>query len=140
MLYCQLKNLKEPREFSIGEGEEKVCDEIVGFYDAYSTEDGFIHIMMEYLNGGSLQELIETSRTKETAVPTAVSTAGPKETPPTLDARVLMSMAIGITNGLAFLHNKKMMHRDVKPGNVLMNVDGTVKLTDFGVARDMASR
>eukprot|EP00415_Alexandrium_ostenfeldii_P001518 UN1518 len=39
--------------------------------------------------------------------------------------------------GMSFLHSKKLMHRDIKPGNILHNSRGEVKLTDFGIAKKM---
>ncbi len=40
----------------------------------------------------------------------------------------------GMPQGVAFLHARKQLHRDIKPGNLLMSNDGVVKLADFGIA------
>ena len=40
----------------------------------------------------------------------------------------------GLVQGLAYLHSKKIVHRDVKPGNVLVSADGTAKIADFGIS------
>ena len=73
------------------------------------------YLAMEYLEGGSLAERIAKGM-RLTAV---------------LD--VLEAMAAC----LDFLHGKGIVHRDVKPGNILFHADGTPKLTDFGIAKQL---
>ena len=46
----------------------------------------------------------------------------------------MLTIASGIAQGLAYLH-PTVVHRDLKPGNVLLDGSGTAKLTDFGLAR-----
>jgi serine/threonine protein kinase len=52
---------------------------------------------------------------------------------------VLSSIAFQMISGLAFLHEKRLIHRDVKPSNALISSDGCVKLADFGLARTLDS-
>ena len=40
-----------------------------------------------------------------------------------------------VLDGLMFLHNKKQLHRDIKPGNILINCNGDVRIADFGLAK-----
>ncbi|GMH54278.1 hypothetical protein TrRE_jg7621 [Triparma retinervis] len=92
---------------------------VVSFYDAYSTEDGFAHVVMEYMNGGSIQDMIDKGGSQ--------------------NEDVLRNIARGIAEGLKELHENKFLHRDLKPANVLMGTDGSVKVADFGVSKDLAS-
>src|SRR5262249_58920000 len=43
------------------------------------------------------------------------------------------------TSALAYIHSKQVLHRDIKPLNVMYDSNGTLKVMDFGIARDMAS-
>ncbi len=70
------------------------------------------YIAMEYLEGGSLQDRIDNGIQPEAAID------------------LLEDIAIC----LHFVHRKGIVHRDVKPSNILFHVDGTPKLTDFGIA------
>lgn len=91
---------------------------LVEFYDAYTTaQAGIVSIVMEYMSGGSLQELLSHG--------------------PLTDEEQLSSIARQVMKGLAFLHKGHQIHRDIKPANILRSFDGTVKLADFGIAREL---
>ena len=86
---------------------------IVAVYD-WGSADRTYFIVMEYVEGHSLAELLRSS--------------GPL--PPERAAEIAMYVA----GALGFAHNNGVIHRDVKPGNVLLSPDGKVKVTDFGIA------
>lgn len=73
-----------------------------------------IYMIMEYLAGGTLRDLIN----KKGKLP--------------VDQAV--QMTIGICEGLAKLHARGIIHRDIKIDNILLNADGRPKITDFGIA------
>jgi tRNA A-37 threonylcarbamoyl transferase component Bud32 len=79
--------------------------------------EGRQFIVFEYVDGGSLKELIE----RRGAAPVATA----------------LELAMQIARGLSFAHQQGLIHRDVKPQNVLMNGDGQAKVTDFGIARSL---
>ena len=81
--------------------------------------DGSVSIVLEYADGGSVAELTEKlGRVRE---------------PP------LCEIARQTLLGLRYLHaEKKIIHRDVKPSNILLNTDGSVKIGDFGVSGRLA--
>jgi serine/threonine-protein kinase len=91
---------------------------IVAIYD-WGQEDGTYFIVMEYVEGRALRDLIRSE--------------GP------LDANQAAEITAEIASALAFAHRNGVVHRDVKPGNVLLTRSGTVKVTDFGIARAGAS-
>ena len=90
---------------------------IVRFYDAFRTEEK-IWISMELLSGGSVSEVCDLMQ---------------KSFPEELIAYICREML----KGLAYLHSRKLIHRDIKGGNVLLGSYGEVKLADFGVSAQM---
>jgi len=82
---------------------------------------GVPHIFAEYVDGGTLSDWIRDRRLYE---------GGEK-----LVLERLLDVAIQFAWGLHFAHEQGLVHRDVKPSNVLMTRNGMVKVTDFGLAR-----
>ena len=80
-------------------------------------EGGRQYIVFEYIDGDNLKEVVS------------------REGPMTVE-RVL-TLGIQIATALAFAHHNGLVHRDVKPQNVLLNGNGTAKVTDFGIARSL---
>ena len=72
------------------------------------------HIFIEYVDGGSLEEWISDRRCA--------------------DYKVGIDMAIQFCHGLERAHDRGMIHRDIKPRNILVTKEGLVKVTDFGIA------
>jgi eukaryotic-like serine/threonine-protein kinase len=91
---------------------------IVAIHD-WGQEEGTYFIVMEYVEGRSLRDLIRS------------------EAP--LDPSQASEITAETASALAFAHRSGVVHRDVKPGNVLLTRTGTVKVTDFGIARAGAS-
>jgi len=87
---------------------------IVSLYDV-GQEDDFYYLVMEYVDGETLKDRI--------------ATRGPI---PVLEA---MRIAYQICEALEHAHQHKVVHRDIKPHNILLTKDGRVKVTDFGIAR-----
>mmetsp|Transcript_38297 Transcript_38297/g.46189 ORF Transcript_38297/g.46189 Transcript_38297/m.46189 type:complete len:487 (+) Transcript_38297:237-1697(+) len=94
---------------------------LVSFYGAFYThETKKISIVLEYMDGGSLANVIEKT--------------GP------LPEEMIAKVTARVLTGLVFLHNKRhMVHRDIKPGNILMNMQGEAKITDFGISAGLES-
>lgn len=87
---------------------------IVNVYD-WGQEANTYFIVMEYVEGRSLSDIIRTQ--------------GP------LDPRRAAEMTMAVASALAFAHRNGVVHRDVKPGNILITSDGEVKVADFGIAQ-----
>ncbi|KAL3866772.1 hypothetical protein ACJMK2_044045 [Sinanodonta woodiana] len=87
---------------------------IVGFYGAFYS-DGEISICMEYMDGGSLDLILK----KAGRIPEPI----------------LGKITVAVLKGLIYLREKhSIMHRDVKPSNILVNSRGEIKICDFGVS------
>jgi serine/threonine protein kinase len=87
---------------------------ICQLYD-FGEADGRPYIVLEYLPGGTLEDRLSSGE----PLPTEEATR----------------IASEISSGLAHAHARGLVHRDVKPGNVLFDAEGAAKITDFGVAQ-----
>ncbi|KAG1621894.1 hypothetical protein G6F46_001272 [Rhizopus delemar] len=84
-------------------------------YDCNSDE-GFIYIFLEYVPGGSIASLLNQYST--------------------FDERLTAFFTLQILQGLEYLHDKGILHRDIKAGNVLIDQNGICKITDFGLSKN----
>lgn len=87
---------------------------IVNVYDV-GSQDGFYYIIMEYVSGITLKTYIEKKGR--------------------LNYKETLSIAIQVARGIQAAHAKNIIHRDIKPQNIMISTDGKVKVTDFGIAR-----
>ncbi len=88
---------------------------IVGIYDI-GQEKGQPYIVIPLMPGGDVESLIEKAPERRLPIEQAVS------------------ITKAVCKGLEYAHSKGIIHRDIKPGNVWMSADGTVKIGDFGLA------
>ncbi len=87
---------------------------IVSIHDV-GNEDGLHYIVMEYVEGKTLKDYIDKKHV--------------------LPWREAVNYAVQIGKGLEQAHKNSIVHRDIKPHNIIMTNDGVLKVTDFGIAR-----
>jgi cyclin-dependent kinase 7 len=92
---------------------------IIALHDVFSSKDQNLNLVLEYLPLGDLEMLI-----KDGNIQYGVA-----------DVKAWMGM---LTKGVWFCHENFVLHRDIKPNNLLIASDGEVKLADFGLARSFA--
>ena len=91
---------------------------IVTIYDV-AEEGELAYITMEFVDGETLQTMMEEGRVKDSA---------------------FISSILGqAAAALDYAHSREIVHRDIKPANIMVTADGTVKITDFGIARISSS-
>lgn len=91
---------------------------IVNIYDV-GSEAGIHYIVMEYVEGITLKTYIEKKGQ--------------------LSFKEAVSIAIQVGRGIEAAHNKGIIHRDIKPQNIIISTEGKVKVTDFGIARAVST-
>ena len=105
------------REAAAGERMDHPC--ICQVYDM-DTQDGYAYIVSEFVEGVSLEDLVPRERR--------------------LDAKRTISIMADLLSALEHAHGKGVVHRDIKPGNVLITPEGRAKLIDFGLAMDQEAQ
>ncbi len=107
---------------------------IISAHDVVRTDQSFAYTM-EYVSGGSLQKVIE--HVQESTVPLdAVHESLSVKAPLVLEstyARTIARWGMAIADALHTMHTAGLIHRDVKPSNILIRSDGTPLLSDFGL-------
>ncbi len=87
---------------------------IVNVYDVID-EENLHYIVMEYIEGITLKDYINKRKI--------------------LDIKEAISISIQVAKGIKAAHDANIIHRDIKPQNILIDKDGSIKVTDFGIAR-----
>ncbi|MCS6858553.1 MAG: serine/threonine protein kinase, partial [Sandaracinaceae bacterium] len=88
-------------------------ENILHVYD-FIKEDGMMFIIMEYVNGIDLYDLLQRT--------------------PRLPVDVAAIIALQVARALDYAHFRGIIHRDIKPANIMISENGEVKLMDFGIA------
>ena len=89
---------------------------IIQLYDVYQSQDqASIWIIMEYCHHGNLSEIIQTTGL-------------------TFSESEIACIVYQILQGLNYCHKIDVMHRDLQNSNILINIEGTIKISDFGLA------
>ena len=88
---------------------------IVTAYDAVEYDEGRQALIMEYVEGKSLRELLDTNTQ--------------------LESNLVQHIGVSVCAALEAAHERNIIHRDIKPGNILLTKEGRVMITDFGIAK-----
>ena len=91
---------------------------VITYFSSFN-ENGNFYIVTEYINGGNLEAIIKKNIQNKTLT----------------DEKKVWDLLIQCLSGLMYLHeNRKIIHRDIKPDNILLDADGNLKISDFGVS------
>lgn len=112
--FCEDKNFVKNFQIEAQSAAALLHPNVVSVYDVNQT-DGVYYIVMEYVDGITLKKYIDRNGR--------------------LPIKEATSIAIQIAQGIDAAHNANIIHRDIKPQNVLISREGKIKVTDFGIAR-----
>ena len=125
LLDKQMESLKT--EISMLTKCAKDCDYITRLYNTFHHQNNgreSFWIVMEFCDFGSLKDLITILERENDLLP---------------EDQIAMIIS-SILKGLICLHDKNVIHRDIKPGNILLTSQGFCKLADFGVSADLGTQ
>jgi serine/threonine protein kinase len=110
-----------PRGVRFSRSEQRILSRLVhpniaALYDSGTTEDGMPYLVIEYVDGTPLPEYCEANC-------------------PTVKSR--LELFLQICAGVQYAHQNLVIHRDLKPGNILVTKEGIPKLVDFGIAKHL---
>lgn len=126
-----IKTLKKKQLRKIKGGEESIRNEIsimrrmrhknvLELVEVINDDEkDKMYIVLEFAGAGSLQQLIDSH---------------PDKRLPLFQVR---SFFVQLIDGLEYIHNQGIIHRDIKPGNLMITPDGILKISDFGVAEEL---
>ena len=95
-------------------------ENIVKYYGSFLDNDSF-NIIMEYCDGLDLRKFINEHKRKNVLI----------------ERNIILHIISGICKGLKVIHNSKLIHRDLKPDNIFLTADLTVKIGDFGLSKEL---
>src|SRR6266404_7619951 len=110
----QRKRFRTEAKAASGLNHPNICV----IYEVGETEDGRPFLAMEYIDGRTLEFLMRQRRIK---------------------IRESIEIAIQLADALEAAHARHLLHRDIKPGNIMLDKRGNVKLLDFGLAKRFRS-
>jgi len=118
-----LKKLKDP---SLGKSFRKEANNLAKLNEHqnictifhFFTDDDKTIIVMQYIEGATLKDIIESEKK--------------------LPVSVVLKLAVDLLRIISYAHERKIYHRDIKPGNIMVDKQGDLKVIDFGIAKDEA--
>ena len=123
MKEIQTSKYKSQEEVNQVEKEIKLLENlrhphVITYFNSFK-QNGNIYIVIEYINGGSLEDLLVKNINQQKRI----------------DEKTLWDLLIQSLSGLLYLHEtRKIIHRDIKPDNLLLDSEGHLKISDFGVS------
>ena len=122
---CSVLDISDERKKMLIKELRTLCqlqsEALVGFHGAFLHDDDAVVLVMEYMDIGSLEQWRKNNKSERSLQPSRMEEA------------FFASIAYQVITGLEYLHSQRILHRDIKPGNILLNTNGAVKLCDFGI-------
>eukprot|EP00927_Polykrikos_kofoidii_P049181 TRINITY_DN43290_c0_g1_i1.p1 TRINITY_DN43290_c0_g1~~TRINITY_DN43290_c0_g1_i1.p1 ORF type:complete len:895 (-),score=151.55 TRINITY_DN43290_c0_g1_i1:93-2777(-) len=127
--------LKRIKIFDMHPAMRKECETEVGLlqsldhahlikYYTHFAHDGDLYVVMEHASGGTLAQKVEAARTSGSPI----------------EERLLWRWLYDAASALAYLHRRRVLHRDVKPSHIFLGEGNQAKLGDFGLSKAMSTK